>query len=121
MQLHAPVRIGARVCINDGVEIMTGSHDLADPEWRMYVRPVVIEDYAWVATGATILPGVTIGEGAVVGAKAVVRESVPARAVVAGNPAVFIQKMRPAGLNYDPTQFLAFQEAWLGSQKLHKR
>ena len=42
---------------------------------------------AWIAGGATVLEGVTIGEGAVVGAGSVVTSSVPAFAVVVGNPA----------------------------------
>lgn len=47
----------------------------------------VLEAGASVGGGATILPGLTIGAGAMVGAGAVVTRSVPARAVVAGNPA----------------------------------
>jgi len=68
--LHDEVRIGSHVCINDGVVILTASHDVNDPHWRAVTKPVVIDDYAWIATGATILPGVRIGRGAVVGASA---------------------------------------------------
>jgi acetyltransferase-like isoleucine patch superfamily enzyme len=42
---------------------------------------------ASIGSNATILCGVTIGEHAVVGAGSVVTKDVPARAVVAGNPA----------------------------------
>ena len=42
--------------------------------------------------GATILPGVTIGDEAVVGAGAIVFEDVPARCIVAGNPARIIRE-----------------------------
>jgi len=42
---------------------------------------------ASIGGGAVILPGITIGEGAMVGAGAVVTKSVPAGAVVVGNPA----------------------------------
>jgi UDP-2-acetamido-3-amino-2,3-dideoxy-glucuronate N-acetyltransferase len=40
-----------------------------------------------IGANATILPGVTIGQNAMVGAGAVVTKSVPANAVVQGNPA----------------------------------
>jgi len=50
-------------------------------------RPVRIGDDVWIGMRAVVLAGVTIGDGAVVGAGAVVAEDVPARAVVAGNPA----------------------------------
>lgn len=53
---------------------------------------VVIEDHAYIGTGAVIKQGqpgnpVVIGRGAVVGMGAVVTKSVPAGATVVGNPA----------------------------------
>jgi acetyltransferase-like isoleucine patch superfamily enzyme len=55
--------------------------------------PVIIKRGAYIAAGAIILPGLTINEGALVAARAMVREDVPARAVVAGNPARLIKTM----------------------------
>ena len=46
-----------------------------------------IEAGASIGGGAVILPGLTIGERAMVGAGSVVTKSVPAGAVVVGNPA----------------------------------
>ena len=56
------------------------------------MKPIVIEDYVWIATGAMILPGVTVGEGAVVAAGSVVTKDVPPWTVVAGNPAREVKK-----------------------------
>ncbi|TXH29187.1 MAG: N-acetyltransferase [Cyclobacteriaceae bacterium] len=50
-----------------------------------------IEQGASVGSSATILCGVTIGEKAIVGAGAVVTKDVPAKAIVAGNPAKLIK------------------------------
>lgn len=111
--LHDNVIIGERVCINDGVEILTASHDVSDPEWKHVKGKVIIEDYAWIGTGAMILPGVTIGRGAVVGARAVVSKSLAAGAIAVGIPAVPISKKRCEELNYDPCEFLAANRAWL--------
>ncbi|WP_449301467.1 acyltransferase [Pontibacter toksunensis] len=113
MALHDQIEIGERVCINDGVEILTASHDLHDPNWNLVKKTVIIEDYAWIGTGAMILPGVCIGYGAVVGARAVVSKSVAPRTVVVGNPAKPISKMRCSELNYNPCEFLAANRAWL--------
>jgi len=111
--LHATVTLGACVCINDGVLILTASHNVSDPAWGQTHAPVVICDYAWVAMNAIILPGVTIGQGAVVAAGAVVTKNVAPFTIVAGNPAKPISKNRVTNLNYSPCSFLATNLAWL--------
>lgn len=111
--LYDEVIIGERVCINDGVEILTASHDSADPEWKHVKSKIIIEDYVWIGTGAMILPGVVLGRGSVVGARAVVSKSVPSNAIVVGNPAKAINRTRCDELNYNPCEFLAANRAWL--------
>jgi acetyltransferase-like isoleucine patch superfamily enzyme len=111
--LHGPVTIGDRVCINDGVEILTASHHVDDPQWRHKVGEVRVDDYVWIGTRAIILPGVSLGWGCVVGAGAVVTKSVPSRAIVAGNPARTLNKTRCAELDYNPCSFLAANRSWL--------
>lgn len=116
--LHDHIHIGRSAVINRRVTILTASHSLRDELWRMYSKPVVIGEQAWIATGATILPGVTIGRGAVVGAGAVVRQDVPAGAVAVGNPAIITTGVRGELLAYDTARFAAPLEAWLGPQRL---
>jgi acetyltransferase-like isoleucine patch superfamily enzyme len=111
--LHDKVTIGNNVCINDGVVILSASHDVLDPLWRHKKAPISIGDYAWIATNAIILPGVRIGKGAVVGAGAVVSKNVPDYNIVIGNPAKEISKKRIESLNYNPCEFLATNNAWL--------
>lgn len=111
---HAPVMIGANVCINDGAILLTASHDVKDAHWRQFAKPIVVEDFAWIATGAIVLPGVHIGRGAVVGAGAIVAKDVPEYAVAVGNPARIIQNSRTRILDYSPTTHLAVHRAWLG-------
>ena len=113
ISIHDYLKIGNRVCINDGVEILTASHDVSDPDWKEIKASVIIEDYVWIGTGAMILPGITIGHGAVVGARAVVSKSVEAGTVVVGNPARVVKNIRPSELNYNPCEFLAANRAWL--------
>lgn len=57
------------------------------------VRPIVVEDGAWLGQNVTILPGVTIGRGAVVGAGSVVRDDVPPRCVAVGAPARVMREL----------------------------
>jgi acetyltransferase-like isoleucine patch superfamily enzyme len=51
----------------------------------------MIGNDVWVGIGAIILSGVMVGDGAVIGAGAVVSKSVPAYAVVVGNPAQVVR------------------------------
>jgi maltose O-acetyltransferase len=114
MQSHAPVRIGDCVVINDGVKIITGSHDIHSPTYDHIFAPVVIEDHAWIATDALILKGVSIGRGAVVAAGAVVVKDVRPLAVVGGNPAKEIGTRNIERFDYMPSSWFAPVMAWIG-------
>jgi acetyltransferase-like isoleucine patch superfamily enzyme len=62
------------------------------PRPQLQTAPVVICDNVWIGMNAVILKGVTIGENSVVAAGAVVTKSVPANAIVAGNPAAVVKR-----------------------------
>ncbi len=117
---HAIITIGSFVCINDDVRLLSASHDVTDSYWRSFNRPIIIKDYAWIATGAIIMPGITIGKGAVVGAGAVITRDVPDYAVAFGNPAQIRHDRRNQNLLYDPVIFAAPYEAWIGRNALLK-
>jgi maltose O-acetyltransferase len=114
IQIHADVTIGDCVVVSDGCRLLTGSHNVHSPSWELVATPIVIKDYAWVATGATLLPGVTIGRGAVVGAGAIVSRSVEDYTIVAGNPARPVGERRVRQFQYFPSHSAAVFEAWLG-------
>lgn len=92
--------IGENVSISAGAWLVTGSHDMNDPHFVDYYKPIVIGNYVWVGMRATILPGVTIGEGAVIMAGAVVTRDVPSFAVVGGVPARVITQREPENCSY---------------------
>jgi len=99
--------IGDRVSISPEVHLITGDHDYNSPGFTFRSKDVIIEDYVWVGSRATILPGVTLGEGAVICAGAVVTKDVEPFSVVAGIPAVKIRE-RNRDLNYNPSWFAYF-------------
>lgn len=98
------VVVGDRVTLKCGVQLWDGVR-LADDVFvgpnvtftndrlpRSRQRPerfleTQVERGASIGANATLLPGITIGAGAMIGAGAVVTRSVPANAVVRGNPA----------------------------------
>jgi acetyltransferase-like isoleucine patch superfamily enzyme len=114
LSLHERIVIGRRVVINDGVVILTASHDIRSRGWTEKAASVTVEDYAWIATNAILLPGTRVGRGAVVGAGAVVRGTIPAYGVVVGNPAVLLSTRRCEDLEYSPVSRRAPVEAWVG-------
>jgi UDP-2-acetamido-3-amino-2,3-dideoxy-glucuronate N-acetyltransferase len=79
--------------INDRYPRATaGSGELqTEADWE--VVPTLVKHGASLGSNATILCGVTVGEGAIVGAGSVVIEDVPAKTIVAGNPARIIKKL----------------------------
>lgn len=82
------IEIGNNVNISGFSYFLSQGHDVTAANLTATtLSPVVIEDDAWIATHAMILPGVRIGRGAVVAAGAVVTRDVPPFKVVAGNPA----------------------------------
>lgn len=88
------VTVGDDVLIAGACTISDYSGHPLDPEKRIAgeqvdaseVRPIRIENKAWLGRGAAVLPGVTIGEGAVIGAGAVVTKDVPPGHICVGNP-----------------------------------
>jgi acetyltransferase-like isoleucine patch superfamily enzyme len=82
------IRIGTNCLIAWNVSILDGNaHELVVAGVpRPRLRPVHIGDNVWIGTGALIV-GATIGDGSVVAGGSVVTSRVPAKVVVAGNPA----------------------------------
>jgi len=60
-------------------------------ETDLEIRPVHVEAWADIGTGAVLLPGVTVGKGSIVGAGAVVTKDVSPFSIVAGVPARFVR------------------------------
>lgn len=94
------VFIGNNVDIAQDVYIWSEQHDYNSPDYSSVCKPVIIEDYVWLASRVTILPGVKIGRGAVVASGAVVTKDVPSLAIVAGVPARIIGQRNKDALKY---------------------
>jgi maltose O-acetyltransferase len=95
----AAIRIGARVLIAPGVQILAATHPL-DVETRRsgreLARPVTIGDDVWLGAGVIVNPGVTIGEGSVIGSGSVVAADVPPNVVAVGNPCRVLRPLTAA-------------------------
>lgn len=119
-----PIRFGDRVFLNAGAVVLSYvSIEIGDdvalasevfvtdsdnhPIGGAPVReaPIRIEDGAWVATRAIVLPGVTIGSRSVVAAGSVVTRDVPPDTLAAGVPARAVRT-----IEYPPGKRTAWKE-----------
>lgn len=78
--------IGRNVVIRD-----YDAHYIIDDNFKIK-EPIVIGDHCWITEGVLISKGVTIGDGSIVGARSWVIRNIPEKTLVAGNPAMPIQK-----------------------------
>ena len=95
-----------RIHIGEGTFVGAGSlifdNDFHSPvgEWTWgnaapdNPKPIIIGRGVFIGAHAIILKGVTIGDRAIVGAGAVVTKDVPARSIVAGNPARMVSEFK---------------------------
>ena len=101
------VIVGNRVTIKSGTQLWDGvtieddvfvgpnatfGNDLLPRSKKYLKEPIktLIQKGASIGANATILPGIVIGQNSMIGAGATVTRSVPAHAIVAGNPARII-------------------------------
>lgn len=77
------------------VHLVTGTHDIDDPSFQLYTKPIRICRYAWLASDSFVGPGVTVHEGAVLGGRAVAFKDLEPWTVYVGNPARAIRKRAP--------------------------
>lgn len=85
------ITIGERVVVSQRVTLCASTHDIDAPLFPLILRPISIDDDAWIAAEAFVGPGVTIGKGSVLGARSVAMKSVPSLQIFSGNPAVFLR------------------------------
>jgi acetyltransferase-like isoleucine patch superfamily enzyme len=90
VQLWDGVRIENQVFIGPNVTFTNDKFPRSKTPPPEFLK-TFIKKGASVGANATILPGITIGESSFIAAGAVVTKSVPAFAVVAGNPAKLVR------------------------------
>lgn len=82
-----------RICLGDYAlvsqyaRLITASHSIQDPYFRLIHKPIELQRGSWVCAYAYVGMGVTVGEGAVVAATATVVKNVDSCSIVGGNPA----------------------------------
>src|SRR5579862_9644200 len=79
--------------INDSYPRATVADGQLQTESDWKVEPTIVKKGASIGSGSTVLSRVVIGEDSLVGAGSVVTKDVPAKTVVAGNPAKVLRQI----------------------------
>ena len=90
----AQITLEPYALVSQGGHLCGGSHDIDDPNFQLFARPILIGSRAWVAAEAFVGPGVTVGEGAVLGARSAAFKSLKPWTVYGGTPARAIRERR---------------------------
>lgn len=90
----ALITVGERAVVSQGAHLCCGSHDVDDPKFQLFAKPITLGDRSWVAAEAFVGPGVTVGTGAVLGARGVAFKDLDAGMIYAGNPATALRARR---------------------------
>jgi putative colanic acid biosynthesis acetyltransferase WcaF len=93
------ITLRSQALVSQHARLVTASHDIRDPRFRLVTRPIEIGPGAWVCAYAYVGPGTSLGEGAVVAATATVVRDVEPWTVVGGNPArpIGTRRLAPRG------------------------
>lgn len=86
------VTIGANVCISQGAMLLCGNHNYKRPTFDLIVKPIVLEDGAWVGAQSTVCPGVTMHSHSVLAVGSVASKNLDPFSVYRGNPAVKVSE-----------------------------
>lgn len=96
VQLWDGVRLGDDVFVGPNATFSNDRFPRSRQRPEAFLQTVV-ENGASIGANATVLPGIRIGSGAMIGAGAVITRSVPANAIVVGNPARIVGYVSESG------------------------
>lgn len=88
----AKVSIGDHCCISQGAMLLCGNHNYKKTTFDLIVKPITLEEGAWVGAFSIVCPGVTIKSHAILTVQSVATETLEAFGLYKGNPAVRIRE-----------------------------
>lgn len=86
------VTIGTNVCISQGAMLLCGNHNYKKTTFDLVVKPIIIEDGAWVGAQSTVCQGVKMKTHSVLCVGSTVSKDLDAFGIYRGNPAVRISE-----------------------------
>lgn len=87
----ALVKIGANCCLSQEAMILCGNHDFKKPSFDLIVKPVTLEDGAWLGAKSVACPGITLEKNAILSVGSIATSNLESNSIYQGNPAVKIK------------------------------
>ncbi|MEO9211432.1 MAG: WcaF family extracellular polysaccharide biosynthesis acetyltransferase [Ginsengibacter sp.] len=86
------VNVGAHVCISQGAFLVGGNHDFTKTTFDLIVKPINIEDGAWIGAKSIVCGGAFCGSHCVLTVGSIVSGVLEPYSIYSGNPAVKIKE-----------------------------
>lgn len=86
------VTLGSHVSLSQGCLLLTGNHDYTSSTFDLIVKPITIENGAWIGAKATVCPGVTVKSHAILTVNSVATKDLEPYGIYQGNPAQLIKE-----------------------------
>jgi putative colanic acid biosynthesis acetyltransferase WcaF len=83
----ADIKIEDHCCISQGAYLLTGNHNYRRPTFDLIVKPITLEEGAWVGAKSIVCPGVRMQSHAMLTAGSVAIGVLQAYTIYQGNPA----------------------------------
>lgn len=81
------VVIGNQVTLSQGAMLLTGNHDYKSSKFDLVVKPIMVEEGAWIGARSIVCPGVTCGSHAVLTVGSIAKKDLEPYGIYAGDPA----------------------------------
>jgi putative colanic acid biosynthesis acetyltransferase WcaF len=81
------VSIGSNACLSQGALILSGNHDYSSTSFDLIIKPIKIENGAWIGAKAVVTQGVIVGANAVLSVGSVASSNIEPNGIYRGNPA----------------------------------
>ena len=86
------VTIGSNSCISQGAMLLCGNHNFKTPGFDLMVKPIVLNEGAWVGAFSIVAPGVTLKSHAVLAVNSVATRDLDEYSIYQGNPSIKVKE-----------------------------
>jgi putative colanic acid biosynthesis acetyltransferase WcaF len=81
------VDIANNVCLSQGAMLLCGNHDYKKVTFDLMVKPIILEEGAWVGAQSVVCPGIKVGKYALLSVASVATDDLEAEMIYRGVPA----------------------------------